>query len=176
MKEFLDAIAKWFWNPANIADSISHIALLAVVFVLLVLFLVMLFCYKRAHKITKMYAERTEAKEAEVAAYKKQLDDKDAEISNLLKTVDDYSKAKEAGDAAIKQNREFAKIFKESLIVSKKTATIAVDTTNILDALSADELKEYAEKLGAKLKSGMTKAEMIKVIRKTENTRKNLEK
>ena len=176
MKEFFESVGKWFWDSANVAYSISHIVLIAVIVILILLVVIFALLKKRAHKLTKMYSDREQAKTSENASLKNAISDKDAEITSLLKKVESNEAKLAEAAATAKMNKEFARIFKESLLVSRKTSTIAVDTTNILDALSVDEIKEYASQIGAKIKSNMNKAEMIKVIRKTEVMRKNLEK
>ena len=176
MTEFLESLGRWFWDVNNLGYTISHLVLLAVILALVITLIVFIMKGKKSRKVARFCAEREESKDKEIVSLRTSIYDKETEIAQLNKKIETMSGKIDDAKATAALNKEYARIFKESLLVSRKTATIAVDTSNILDSFSVDEIKEYAAQIGAKIKSGMNKAEMIKVIRSTEVMRKNLEK
>ena len=172
----LESVLKWFWDSADIVGSLVHICLVALIIVFLVLAIVMACKCSKARAANAALCKRVEQVEASNKELKTSVSEKDKQITKLERQLTLNSGRVADAAASVKLNKELLKVFKESLIVSRKKSSIAVDTSHILDALTVDEIKEYGEKIGAKITSGMPKDEMIKVIRKTEVMRKNLSK
>jgi hypothetical protein len=91
-----------------------------------------------------------------------------ASTSKVLDQVRIESSGKDATIAA------YEKVFKESLMIANAKSGIAIDKSEILDILTVDDIRKYANSIGAKVSTAMTKPELIQAVRSREVANKNI--